>query len=196
MVEGVVGFLSSDFFRLLSCHTVMNNDLTQETLTDAIHITLAQTQATIATKFVSKEANVAIAATYRSIAPQERLMGLDFPETPKVGEGFEVMIMELMVSERLGIGLYESLTLGLIGVEQNHIIAIADEEALGIIGGNNGLINIVEHDIGNDERQCPTLRHTALALLTDWQLAEFVDPAKAILFLTLTIVDCLLNLVE
>ena len=61
------------------------------------------------------------------------------------------MIVQSMCLERLGVALHKSATLVVVGVEKYHVVAETDEESLVIWVLYQGLIHIVEYDVGHEE---------------------------------------------
>ena len=67
-------------------------------------------------------------------------------------KGFEGVIIEPVLFERLGIEVYKSATFIGISVKQNHVVAIADEKTVGIVFSDNRLVDVVKHYVCNEQR--------------------------------------------
>ena len=77
-------------------------------------------------------------------------MGLDVPKlfTGAIGHALKGVVIESVGLKGDCIGIHQSATLSIIGVEQYHVIAIADEEPIRVVSMNDGLIDIIKHDVG------------------------------------------------
>ena len=81
-----------------------------------------------------------------------------------VADADELVVEELALAERGTVGVDEVETLVLGGVDEQDVVAIAEEEAMGIGGGEDAsTVDGAEHDIGDEAREGATLGDAYLA---------------------------------
>ena len=109
-------------------------------------------------------------------------MGLDFPKiaTRAFSHALEGVEVESVGSQGFCIDIHETTTFGKIGVEKEHIVAIAYEESVWVVASENCLVDVVEHDVGYKQRKGTALRHANLHILIWQAIEEFVDPAELV----------------
>ena len=109
-------------------------------------------------------------------------MGLDFPKvaTRAFGHALEGVEVESVGRQGFYIDIHETTAFGIIGVEKEHIVAIAYEESVGVVASEDCLVDVVEHDVGYKQRKGTALRHANLHILIWQAIEEFVDPAELV----------------
>ena len=82
-------------------------------------------------------------------------MGLDVPEflARAIRHALKGMVEEPVGIERIGIGIHKPTAFGVISVKQYHVIAIANEQTVLVVGLCKDAVDIIEHDIGYEQRQ-------------------------------------------
>lgn len=121
------------FFRsMLLAITVKSILLSVKLFLDALDVALAQTDTTVATHLITQEADIAICIIV-AIVPSERQMRLDLPEMLPIAHRLEVVIMQTVTFERIGIFLQQTTAFVIVGMQENHVIAEADKEPVGIV---------------------------------------------------------------
>ena len=61
---------------------------------------------------------------------------------------FETMVKQSVISQRTDIKIHQSHTLIIVGVKENHVVAITDEEPVVVGMIHNDLVDVVEHNVG------------------------------------------------
>lgn len=89
----------------------------------------------------------------------------------------------------LGITIHETAAFVVVGVEKYHVVAIADEEAVVIWLLKHGLVNVVEHYVGNEQRQGATLGYASLPTFFFWKVEEFVHPFALVVVAVFFVVE-------